>query len=330
MLSEAEIQECRDGLHGALRVFGVDHSNLKATAHNLARIQTHTSGGLPFHYSDWRIKLCALNKRVLQVTQAIWEVSWAVSAPGFECPRAPFDPKTAFCYLDSLNFRLPSELVATVQVPPSNKFLQKPLRAHIDINPWDPWGGRKGVTRWRPLQGFISLTSAAGGFECAPGFHTKVLQFFEGIPRPPNHTQGFIALEDKCYEPIECYKPILERFTSVQYGPGDAVLWDWRLPHGVALVHPGPDTREVVYTSFLPEIPINRAYVSKQWCCIEKGTYPPDFVRKGGAELIDSDHVPDYHIKTFRDLSEEQRAMLGKESGKPNDDDELSRKLNQI
>ena len=53
-------------------------------------------------------------------------------------------------------------------------------------------------------------------------------------------------------------RSLVARMELVPVEPGCAVLWDWRTPHQTAAEHPGPDTREVVYTSFLPDIPINR------------------------------------------------------------------------
>ena len=86
---------------------------------------------------------------------------------------------------------------------------------------------------------------------------------------------GFVALQGKKYASL------VARMELVPVEPGCAVLWDWRTPHQTAAEHPGPDTREVVYTSFLPDIPINREYAEKQAAALLGGRYPPDFsVRK--------------------------------------------------
>jgi hypothetical protein len=270
ILTQDELRLCRDGLHQDLLNEGVDYNNLDA--HNLdalKRVQTHPSGGMPFHYSDWRVRYCALNEKLYALTTTLWKETWAVSAPGFECPWAPFDPERAYCFLDSLNFRLPTHLLGKGA---RKDLLQRNLGPHIDVNPWDKWGGRKGATRWRPFQGFISLTDSAGGFECAPGFHLELDSFFARQPNNGNGV-GFIALQGNQYQPI------VRRIKPLVYPPGSLVLWDWRLPHATAVSHPGPDTREVVYTSFLPDTPVNRQYAADQLAAFHRGVFPPDFAR---------------------------------------------------
>ena len=120
------------------------------------------------------------------MTQALWAETYAVSATGYECPHAPFDPSAGYCYVDSLNFRLPTALAGT-----GKERLQKNLGPHIDLNPWNKYGGVKGRKRWRPFQGFISLTDGAGGLSVCPGFHTRslvgqiaVMAFVESFPWP--------------------------------------------------------------------------------------------------------------------------------------------------
>ena len=44
---------------------GLHDNSLENTAHLMEKFQTHPSGGLPFHYSKWRMKHCCLNKKAL-------------------------------------------------------------------------------------------------------------------------------------------------------------------------------------------------------------------------------------------------------------------------
>lgn len=152
----------------------------------------------------------------------MWKETYANNLLGYECPHAPFSTQIGYAYLDSMNFRIPTELAEA-----DGERIQKSLNWHIDVDPWDKYGGKKGKTRWRPFQGFISLTDNVGGFECCPGFHVQMDDYFKKIP-PPSESKGFIALMGKKYQPI------INRFRPVEYKPGCAVLWDWRTPHKIA------------------------------------------------------------------------------------------------
>jgi len=248
---------------------------------------------MPFHYSPCRTKNCTLNKKLFEVTQSIWKDTWARCAPGFACPYAPFDASRGYAFVDSLNFRLPSSLVV-------NK-VQRTIGPHIDINPWDQWGGRKGSLRWRPLQGFIALTDHTGGFMACPGFHLEIDEYFGKIPRPPDHTQGYISLHSSDYADIHA------RMIQVPYKPGDAVIWDWRLAHRITEDHPGRDTREVVYTSFFPDILLNRKYVQRQLEAFKKGIYPPEYMKDGKQ----NEKVPGWDPQVLQNLTEFDEKLLG-------------------
>ena len=72
VLTKEEVKACRDGLHADLEAaFGVQYHRLAETAEGLRDKQSHFSGGLPLHYSPWRLHHCALNERFLRVTQAL-------------------------------------------------------------------------------------------------------------------------------------------------------------------------------------------------------------------------------------------------------------------
>lgn len=58
---------------------------------------------------------------------------------------------------------------------------------------------------------------------------------------------------------------------------GSLVLWDNRMPHATAAKLAGSDTREVVYTGFLPDVPLNRAYCAQQLAAIRQNRPPPAY-----------------------------------------------------
>jgi len=93
----------------------------------------------------------------------------------------------------------------------------------------------------------------------------------------------------------------------VPYKPGDAVIWDWRLAHRITEDHPGSDTREVVYTSFFPDIPLNRNFVAHQLEAMKSGAYPPEFMREGNKGEI----VPGWDTQVLRNLTEWEEKILG-------------------
>lgn len=71
---------------------------------------------------------------------------------------------------------------------------------------------------------------------------------------------------------------------------GSVILWDNRLPHGTATSHRGPDTREVLFMTYLPDIPRNKSYAMKQLTNYNKGRLPPDFCRHQEEALPESPH----------------------------------------
>jgi len=250
------------------------------------------------------LKNVNFNSKFLEISQAIWEATWAKNRPGFECPYAPFPTNSGYTLLEPLGCRLPSSLLAP-EKNPQNK-VQKNLDAHVDINPWKKWEGFKGNIRWKPLQGFISLTENTGGFECYKGFHTQFDKFFSTIPMPHGHDQCFLQLQ------APHYQEIVKNIKPISCNPGDAVIWDWRIPHQTSKAHTGTDTREVVYASCLPNVPCNQGYIRKQLAAYQKGEYPPEHNKKGKIPAYQShERMPRVPRQDHFYLDEFQKSLLG-------------------
>ena len=81
---------------------------------------------------------------------------------------------------------------------------------------------------------------------------------------------------------------------------GSLVLWDSRLPHATCEVLAGWDSREVVYTGFLPSTEINRRFVAAQAQAVRANVYP----MYGPQGEADRDWVEE-------ELTPEQRRLLG-------------------
>jgi len=390
VLSPEEVEECRQGLHHDLKEhFGVvadktkkfhsQDTSLEDTAYLMEKFQTHPSGGLPFHFSKWRMKHCCFNKKVLNITRALWEETYGqgdsyspecrdslessnigsklcaeevnkyhgVLEPISQCsvndslPTSRLDMAgrplwgtpygrflcnddtgqlTAFPYIDSLNFRLPTSLASYTSKKGKKIRFQRHIAAHADVNYWNMFGGKKGRTRWRPFQSFLALTDnmktrdedyMAGGLEVVAGFHKEASKFFSNIPdgygQSNDHFKynrefcGSVKMAEKNdtdngKNKDKTFESIRARFEGLHYPAGSLVLWDWRIPHRQQERHDGIEAREVVYTSFLPDINVpstianergetkgttsvrvNKIYAEKQLLAFVEGRFPPDF-----------------------------------------------------
>lgn len=73
---------------------------------------------------------------------------------------------------------------------------------------------------------------------------------------------------------------------------GSLILWDNRLPHATAAHHDGPDTREVIFLTYLPDISRNRAYASRQLNNYFSQVLPPDFQGQRADKVLEEpDHA---------------------------------------
>ena len=94
----------------------------------------------------------------------------------------------------------------------------------------------------------------------------------------------------------------LQKQLETVYAPcGSLVLWDSRLPHATCDNLSGYDSREVVYTGFLPDIEINRRYMRHQLKAINENSYP-----MYGPQGVEADRDWDPN-----DLTIDQRKLLG-------------------
>lgn len=81
------------------------------------------------------------------------------------------------------------------------------------------------------------------------------------------------------------------------------VFWDNRLPHATAERLSGSDTREVVYTGFLPKVKPNEAYIIDQLAALKHNRPPPAY-DEGKLETADRD----FHMES---LPRAQQKLLG-------------------
>jgi hypothetical protein len=166
--------------------------------------------------------------------------------------------------------------------------LQRSLTPHLDCCPDRLFHDK--ANKWRPIQCMISLTDNvepnAGGFEAAKGFHqtfdqwaktrsqplppiTKTTTRKDGNDPPQSSPAAAVSLSPLCVGEYTHIRPqqdrdVLQRICHVPVKAGSAIFWDNRIPHANAYRHDGFTARAVVYCSFLPDVPLNRAYVQQQ------------------------------------------------------------------
>ncbi|KAF0700329.1 Aste57867_9142 [Aphanomyces stellatus] len=300
VLKADEIRAAREGLHADLKSYGVDHENLSATANNLKNLSsTGGAGGiLDLFYPSWRLAV-AENGGVFNVISDLWDATYArASDPTdlFYHPFGTFPGKQGFMYINRVCYRVPDSISSLPLSEPGvskkkAKALQRSLTPHIDCCPTNLYESGKEFPRWRPIQCITVLTSnmepSTGGFEAVHGFHKEFASYFAGAPpavpseataRPP------VCLGD--FSPLRMQedKAVISRYTHVPCDAGSVILFDWRIPHANSYRHVGSIPREVVYTGFLPNVPMNRIYADEQLRRYNARLLPADHWQKGDTE----------------------------------------------
>ena len=140
--------------------------------------------------------------------------------------------------------------------------------------------------RWRPIQLFLSLTDNlepnTGGFECVKGFHKQFYKYFanknsNNIIDSNNNNNNQVCVGDFIRLLPKEDETILNQFKHISYKKGSLILFDWRTPHANARFNKSENVRKVIYTGFLPNVPLNQQYAKQQLDCFLKKTVPPDF-----------------------------------------------------
>jgi hypothetical protein len=257
-----EIASYRDSLHKTMSSFGFHHDRMSAQELQLV---PRFGGHSQVFYPSWKLKIQE-DSRFFGIMSEIWKHTFAPGIPGFESYFSGFNPNQGFFYIDRVNYRLPDSLVA-----------QGGLGLHVDCDPRDPLGD---PSKWRPIQASVVLTdcldATSGGLTVVRGMHTQIQQYVnESIAKHGNKSKikcGSFTRLHQCHDLVSRIEPV--------FAPaGSVVLWDNRLPHGTADNHLGPDSREVLFMTFLPNIPRNLNYALSQLENYHKGIVPPDFDR---------------------------------------------------
>lgn len=288
VLSPEEVQCARRSLHeDVYKYTGIAHQS-----ENWSDIGARLKGPAnKINYAKWKLLNINLNPNSVYTHNKLLSATYGPgNIPGFEHPYQAFDK--SFCFVDRVCYRLPD-----------TAHKEGGLALHLDRNPHDPYLQQAGgLDRWRPIQSFICLTdhidSDSGGLRVVPGFHLHIEDYFRGNreAEAATGTRGeFFRMHGKSHTKLN------KQLQSVYAPAGSLVLWDSRLPHSTSDTLGGYDSREVVYSGFLPDIPLNRAYVTDQ-----RGKLLSNRYTKYGPQDISADR--DWEVE---ELTAEQREALG-------------------
>ncbi|DAZ98396.1 TPA: hypothetical protein N0F65_000110 [Lagenidium giganteum] len=311
LLSSDEVARARTGLHDELRRYEVDHNDLENTGDNLKKLSsTGGAGGiLDLFYPSWRLRV-AENADTFAAITDLWAATYAANHPDFPHPFGEFDPKQGYMYINRVCYRVPDAISVKFGAKKSRP-MQRSLTPHLDCCPSNLYESGKAVPRWRPIQCITVLTDNTepntGGFECVPGFHREFRDYFakNQLPEPDNTTsRPPVCLGD--FSPLRMQedRDVIRRYQHINCTAGSVIFFDWRLPHANSYKHVGSTPREVIYSGFLPRVPMNQRYAEEQLRRYSLRLLPTDHWQKN-----DEDKTVDEHFSAHQFSSLGERLM---------------------
>ncbi len=256
ILSPEQIAQARTELHYSLLAHNIDHDkiiNFIEPAPNETRIKSHIAN---IFYAKFKMDL-HVNKNMYN----IWKSAMSTID---EFPLGPSND--ILPYIDRVCWRLPDIIKA-----------EGGLGLHIDRRPG--LDAFTNIKKYRPIQGFISLTdhygNNSGGLRLVKGFHKQFNEYFSKDTNKNDWgTSGdFYRMHSKSYIQLQ------NKLVTPDVPAGSLVLWDNRLPHATCDNLSGADTREVIYLSWIPNVPLNIAYVKAQAENFKKNIQPPSYLK---------------------------------------------------
>jgi hypothetical protein len=172
VLSEEEVTSARHSLHESIySQTGIRHRGDNWAS---ADIGPRLKGpGMTMYYSKWKLQNIQLHEKAVCTYQDLFKRTWG--------PGDIADFKHPFGYSDERNVRVMTDRVCYRMPDCISK--EGGLALHLDRNPLDPYLEHSGgIDKWRPIQGFMSLTDhydgGQGGLKVVPGFHKLVDSYF--------------------------------------------------------------------------------------------------------------------------------------------------------
>jgi ectoine hydroxylase-related dioxygenase (phytanoyl-CoA dioxygenase family) len=287
VFTDDEIHDFRTEFHKCLKKIDIDHDLVLqgiCPINEGPRIKNKISR---IFYAKWKLQI-QTDPKVYQIMKELLLNTYGSGiTPNFEHPFGEFTD--IHTYIDRVCYRLPDVIKA-----------EGGLGLHLDRNPTDPYLFKStGLKKWRPIQTFVALTDHysgdSGGLRVVSGFHKQINDYFKnpsllkGGEFYRMHSKKHTALEKKC-QPLIIPK-------------GSLVCWDNRLPHATCQKLSGFDTREVVYTGFLPNTELNKIYIENQLKAIRSNHAPPAY-EESNSEICDKDWDEN-------ELTDHQKKLLG-------------------
>lgn len=260
VLTEEEVETARKGLHNQLLLHGIDHDKVLSREQVLEEGVRLKSTASKFYYSKWKLDV-HLHENVYACMKQLMQATYISQSKNFEHPFGPADD--ILPYIDRVCWRLPDIIRA-----------EGGLDLHLDRNPFDPYHN---LTKWRPIQAFVTLTdsygSEAGGLRVVKGFHQEIDTYFNKSNKNSSSDKGeFYRMNSLSHASLR------KRLEPIMAAKGSLVCWDNRLPHATCDKLAGTDTREVVYVGWLPNVELNKKFIKEQSMMIKSNNPPESYL----------------------------------------------------
>lgn len=280
VLTPEQIINARTELHNSLAKIGINHDqiiNFIDKPQEDARIKSDVSN---IFYAKFKLDI-----QINEPMYLIWKELIKNVINEF-----PLGPHTdVIPYIDRICYRLPDVIRE-----------EGGLDLHMDRRP-----GQLGLTnikKYRPIQGFVTLTDHfgenSGGLRLVKGFHKQFDDFFSKDPNKKDWVESgeFFRMHSKSYAKLQ------NKLETLNIPAGSLVLWDNRLPHATCSKLKGYDSREVIYMSWIPNIPLNIKYTQEQKNNFKANIPPPSYLSNNNI-LADRDYL-------VEDLDDFQKKFL--------------------
>jgi hypothetical protein len=264
VFDHVEVDILRKQFHTQLEGIGFNHEKILSGEYEMTggpRIKSDIS---KIFYNRWKFLGVQLNPKVVNLMGKLLIETYGKKIKDFDHPYEKFDDVLVLA--ERVCYRLPDNIRK-----------EGGLSLHVDRSPTDPYLFREGgLDKWRPIQGFVSLTDhfggGYGGLRVVEKFHTKFDDYFKGKD---------ITGKGEFYR-MGKEHTLLQKTCQPVYAPaGSLVCWDNRLPHSTCDTLNSFDTREVVYLALIPNTKINKTAVLRQHKAIIRNETPPHFAKHG-------------------------------------------------
>jgi ectoine hydroxylase-related dioxygenase (phytanoyl-CoA dioxygenase family) len=281
ILSQEQVDLTRINLHDLLKnKCGIDHDNIINFIDSPPENSRIKSNVANIFYSKFKLDI-----QINESMYLIWKE--LIEKTINEYPLGPHDD--VIPYIDRICYRLPDVIRE-----------EGGLDLHLDRRPGENF--LSNVKKYRPIQGFVSLTDHygenSGGLRLVKGFHKQFDGFFSKDFNKNNweNSGDFFRMHSKSYAKIQ------NQLETLNIPAGSLVLWDNRLPHATCQKLKGCDSREVIYLSYIPNVPLNIKYAQEQKANFKLNLQPPSYLT-GTNLFVDRDYL-------IEDLTKFQKKFL--------------------